>query len=308
MATKKKPTGWNSLTKAQQEAWKKKNFDRSTKVTEAQLNKLRKEGTPTKAIAKYKGDPSMREALNRFYGKDRVNAIAGTAANNKSKGTPPKGSGPKGSGPGYTRKTPVPGGPGAKTGKDGRMSSSTKKKSGLTNQEKLMLATGGAALGVAVLKGKDKKPKAIGPGPIGRAQMNEAAAAKRAAAAKTKGKHAATKGKHAAPGKTVKTPLTRTAPGRHAAPKGRGGTAIGKPKGKSSAPKVVASKAGKVSKASNLSKVAKVAKVAGLSTPLGRAAAVGLTGLSFVPSLKFDKLTNTRRPQMGNPKKNYKKK
>lgn len=73
MATPKKPSGWNSLSKAQQDAWKKKNFNMKVKVTEAQLNKLRAQKTPDRAIAKYKNDPSMLEALYRFYGKARVN-------------------------------------------------------------------------------------------------------------------------------------------------------------------------------------------------------------------------------------------
>lgn len=230
MATKKKPTGWNSLTKAQQEAWKKKNFDRSTKVTEAQLNKLRKEGTPAKAIAKYKNDPSMREALNRFYGKDRVGAVSSTAAANK----------PKGSGPGNTRPKDKRGGPGAKTGKDGRMSSKSgtqydsrgntrrpanagvgpTSKSGSGNTAVGLGAA--AAIGGAALYGASKqkpKTKALGPGPIGRAQMNEAAAAKKAAAAKRKAAGIKSRGKYAAPGKTTKRPITRATPGKHAAPK-----------------------------------------------------------------------------------------
>lgn len=107
MATKPKPKGWSGLSKAQQDAWKKANFDKSKKVTEAQLDKLRKEGTPTKAIAKYKNDPSMREALNRFYGKKRVDATPGsgsTTGGDKPKLPPGKGPGntrPKGPGPGY---------------------------------------------------------------------------------------------------------------------------------------------------------------------------------------------------------------
>ena len=196
MATPKKPTGWNALTKAQQEAWKKKNFDRSTKVTEAQLNKLRKEGTPTKAIAKYKSDPSMREALNRFYGKDRVNAIAGTAANNKPKGTLPKGSGP-----GNTRPNPKRGGPGAKTGKDGRMSSSTKKKSGPSVGMQVGAAVGTTAVGLGAAKlitMQDKKKKPTTRGGTGMGKSG---------------------GRHAAPGKTTKRPITRATPGKHAAPK-----------------------------------------------------------------------------------------
>jgi hypothetical protein len=75
MATSK---GWNSLTPKQQADFKAKNFNMKVKVTESQLDKLRKEGTPTKAIAKYKNDASMREALNRFYGKDRVAKAIGT--------------------------------------------------------------------------------------------------------------------------------------------------------------------------------------------------------------------------------------
>jgi hypothetical protein len=96
---KPKPKGWNAMSKAKQDAWKKANFNKSVKVTEAQLDKLRKEGTPTKAIAKYKNDPAMREALNRFYGKKKVDGIAGTGSTtggDKSK-LPP------GKGPGYTR-------------------------------------------------------------------------------------------------------------------------------------------------------------------------------------------------------------
>jgi hypothetical protein len=109
------------MTKAQMEAFKKKNFDKSKKVTEAQLNKLRKEGTPEKAIAKYKNDPSMREALNRFYGKDRVSKSGGSG----SSANQPTGPG------GKMPKRPA-GGPGAKmTARDGRGgASSTYKPSG----------------------------------------------------------------------------------------------------------------------------------------------------------------------------------
>lgn len=90
MATPKKPSGWNSLSKAQQDAWKKKNFNMKVKVTEAQLDKLRAKKTPEKAIAAYKGDPKMREALYRFYGKDRVNkAIGKTVVDSKPKGKNP---------------------------------------------------------------------------------------------------------------------------------------------------------------------------------------------------------------------------
>lgn len=99
------------MTKAQMEAFKKKNFDKSKKVTEAQLDKLRKEGTPEKAIAKYKNDPSMREALNRFYGKDRVGKTPGSTST----------TGTVRGGPGAKMPKRPAGGPGAKmTTRDGR--------------------------------------------------------------------------------------------------------------------------------------------------------------------------------------------
>jgi len=98
------------MTKAQMEAFKKKNFDKSKKVTEAQLDKLRKEGTPDKAIAKYKNDPAMREALNRFYGKDRVTKAGGSGSSSSQP-----------SGPGGKMPKRPAGGPGAKmTARDGR--------------------------------------------------------------------------------------------------------------------------------------------------------------------------------------------
>jgi hypothetical protein len=81
-----KKAGWSSLTKTQQADWKKKNFDTSKNVTEAQIKKLRSAGTPDKAIAKYKNDPAMREALNRFYGKARVAKVAGTSTASTSAG------------------------------------------------------------------------------------------------------------------------------------------------------------------------------------------------------------------------------
>jgi hypothetical protein len=106
MAMKTKPKGWNAMSKAKQDAWKKANFDSSTKVTTAQLDKLRAEKTPEKAIAKYKNDPAMREALNRFYGKTRVGSAPSTGS-----GTG-KGSGGENAGPGLSSSTR--GGPGAK--------------------------------------------------------------------------------------------------------------------------------------------------------------------------------------------------
>jgi hypothetical protein len=292
MATPKKPSGWNSLTKAQQEAWKKKNFNRSIKVTESQLDKLRKEGTPTKAIAKYKNDPAMREALNRFYGKDRVNKAIGSGSGTgtgSGSGTPggpgsrTPGKLPKGSGPGNTRPNPKRGGPGAKTGFDGRMKTSpSKKKPGLSNQDKVMIGAGVAALGAAAIKGRGAgKPKAIGPGPIGRAQMNEAAAAKKAANAKRVAAGVKSRGKYAAPGKPVKTPLTRNAPGKYAAPK-----------------------TGNLAKAARV--VGKAGKFAGLNTPIGRTITLGSLVLGSIKPLDV-KGNSKRKPPMGNPKKTTKK-
>ena len=115
---KPKPKGWNAMSKTKQEAWKKANFDTSTKVTEAQLTKLRQAGTPTAAITKYASDPSMREALNRFYGKDRVNAVKQNPAVTGS--TTVRG------GPGAKMPKPPRGGPGSKTGRDGRELASKK--------------------------------------------------------------------------------------------------------------------------------------------------------------------------------------
>ena len=104
------------MTKAQMEAFKKKNFDKSKKVSKDQLDKLRKEGTPDKAIAKYKNDPAMREALNRFYGKDRVSKAAGSTST----------SGTVRGGPGAKMPKRPAGGPGAKmTARDGRGASSS---------------------------------------------------------------------------------------------------------------------------------------------------------------------------------------
>ncbi len=113
---KPKPKGWNAMSKAKQEAWKKENFSSATKVTSADLAKLRAEKTPEKAIAKYKNDPAMREALNRFYGKARVGQV--TASSSPS--TTVRG------GPGAKMPKPPAGGPGSKTGRDGRVPASKK--------------------------------------------------------------------------------------------------------------------------------------------------------------------------------------
>ena len=128
MAEKPKPKGWNAMSKAKQDAWKKANFSSSTKVTAAQLDKLRAAKTPAAAIAKYKNDPAMREALNRFYGKDRVSKASGSASSSKQP-----------TGPGGKMIPRPSGGPGAKmTARDGRgassKSTSTTKSTGTTRQ------------------------------------------------------------------------------------------------------------------------------------------------------------------------------
>jgi hypothetical protein len=189
------------MSKAKQDAWKKANFDSSTKVTEAQLDKLRKAGTPTAAITKYANDPSMREALNRFYGKDKVNAVK------KS----PAATGPTRGGPGAKMPGRPAGGPGAKMpAADGRKPSPTKKPAGPPVRGKTpyvppsgkkpnVTATGVALAGaaaLAVIKGRGgpgAKPrraitqglKQIETGPRGKAAQ-EISRAKAAAAAKTK--------------------------------------------------------------------------------------------------------------------------
>jgi hypothetical protein len=239
------------MTKAEMEAFKKKNFNMKVKVTEAQLNKLRKEGTPTKAIAKYKNDPAMREALNRFYGKDRVTKAigSGTGSNNPKKPNLPPGKGPgntrpkppAGKGPGYTR----PKSPNGTNKGEGSSSSSVGKG--------VATAAGATAVGVGAAKlltMQDKKKQ----------------------------------GKYAAPGKTVKTPVTRSAPGKRVAPKTGNAAKLGK--------------AAKV--------VGKAAKFAGLNTPAGRVIAGASIASSVIKPLNV-KGNSKRIAPMGNPKKTTKK-
>lgn len=224
---KPKPKGWNAMSKAKQDAWKKANFDSSTKVTTAQLDKLRAEKTPEKAIAKYKNDPAMREALNRFYGKSRVGSVTAT--------TPPS------SGPGSKMPGRPAGGPGAKTGGDGRVKKTAQVNPGRGNtrgpanagvgpnksKSPNVSATGVALAGAAALAvakgrgGPGAKPnraitqglKQIEAGPKGKADM---AAAKQMAAAKAKAK--ASKGKMTDRPSNSGRAATATA-GRHKAAK-----------------------------------------------------------------------------------------
>jgi hypothetical protein len=202
---KPKPKGWNSMSKAKQDAWKKANFDSSTKVTEAQLAKLRQAGTPTKAITKYANDPSMREALNRFYGKDKVNAVKQSpAATGSGTKVPPRG------GPG-AKMTPRPsGGPGAKmTARDGRSSTAVKKSAGPSVGKQAAAAVGATAIGGAAVRAitmADKKKKVAGKHAAtavakGKAKGRHVATAA-SKTAKTVGKHKATKVAGSVLGKT----------------------------------------------------------------------------------------------------------
>ena len=116
------------MTKAQMEAFKKKNFDKTKKVSKDQLDKLRKEGTPDKAIAKYKNDPAMREALNRFYGKDRVSKAAGSSSSSTPSG-----------GPGAKMPKRPAGGPGSKmTARDGRGGAKSSTAKPASNKSKMV--------------------------------------------------------------------------------------------------------------------------------------------------------------------------
>lgn len=200
---KPKPKGWNSMSKAKQDAWKKANFDKSTKVTEAQLTKLRQAGTPTAAIAKYKNDPAMREALNRFYGKDRVSKAVGSSSSSSPALAGSKG--PVRGGPGAKMRPRPAGGPGARTGKDGRSSTAVKKSSGpsvATQVGAALAATavGGAGVRAITSAGKVKtEAKHKATKVVKTVGKHKATATK---VAKTVGKHKATKVAGAVVGKT----------------------------------------------------------------------------------------------------------
>jgi hypothetical protein len=157
---KPKPKGWNSMSKAKQDAWKKANFSSSVKVTEAQLDKLRAAKTPNAAIDKYKNDPAMREALNRFYGKARVDKAAGsTTTSSAATKTPTRG------GPGAKMRPRPSGGPGARTGRDGRSSTAVKKSSGPSVATQVGAALGATAVGAAgarAITTAGKKKKVVG--------------------------------------------------------------------------------------------------------------------------------------------------
>ena len=177
------------MSKAKQDAWKKANFDKSTKVTEAQLTKLRQAGTPTAAIAKYKNDPAMREALNRFYGKDRVSKAVGSSSSSSPALAGSKG--PVRGGPGAKMRPRPAGGPGARTGKDGRSSTAVKKSSGPSVATQVGAALAATAVGGAGVRAITSAGK-----------VKTEAKHKATKVAKTVGKHKATKVAGAVVGKT----------------------------------------------------------------------------------------------------------
>ena len=210
---KPKPKGWNAMSKAKQEAWKKENFSSATKVTSADLAKLRAEKTPEKAIAKYKNDPKMREALNRFYGKARVGQV--TASSSSS--TTVRG------GPGAKMPKPPAGGPGSKTGRDGRVPAS-KKTVTMGSRTGGPITVSKAANDKRKAEFQNRTAKAVAVGaaivPAGRGAMMATAAAKKMAPKATGvAKSTATKVTSKVKSMATKTSKTPTTPASEAAPK-----------------------------------------------------------------------------------------
>jgi hypothetical protein len=208
------------MTKAEMEAFKKKNFNMKVKVTEAQLNKLRKEGTPTKAIAKYKNDPSMLEALNRFYGKDRVKKAGGGSTGSTSTSSS---TGSVRGGPGAKMPKPPAGGPGSKTGRDGRTPASKKTITmGTRTQGNITVNKANYEKNKADFQKRTARAVAVGAAivPVGRGAMMATAAAKKMAP-KTTGvaKSTATKVTSKVKSMATKTSKTPTTPVSKAAPK-----------------------------------------------------------------------------------------
>lgn len=86
----KKKSGWNSLTPTQQANWKAENFSKSIKVSESTIKGLRAGKTFEGNVAKFKNGATAeeREAMNRFYGKTRVNTALGSTVTNINKTYP----------------------------------------------------------------------------------------------------------------------------------------------------------------------------------------------------------------------------
>jgi hypothetical protein len=103
-AKKKNKSGWNSLSPSQQNEFKAKNFDKNIKVSEATIQGLRAGKTFEGNVAKFKSGATaeQREAMNRFYGKSRVDSALGGTVSGVNKTYP------------TTPSSPYQGGPGAK--------------------------------------------------------------------------------------------------------------------------------------------------------------------------------------------------
>jgi hypothetical protein len=86
----KKKSGWNSLTPTQQANWKAENFSKSIKVSESTIQGLRAGKTFEGNVAKFKNGATAeeREAMNRFYGKTRVNTALGSTVTTVNKTYP----------------------------------------------------------------------------------------------------------------------------------------------------------------------------------------------------------------------------
>ena len=210
---KPKPKGWSAMSKAKQEAWKKENFSSATKVTSADLAKLRAEKTPEKAIAKYKNDPKMREALNRFYGKARVGQVTGSTSPSTTKP----------GGPGAKMPKPPAGGPGSKTGRDGRVPAS-KKTITMGSRTGGTITVSKAANDKRKAEFQNRTAKAVAVGaaivPAGKGAMMATAAAKKMAPKATGvAKSTATKVTSKVKSMATKTSKTPTTPAPKAAPK-----------------------------------------------------------------------------------------
>ncbi len=91
MADKKKSkSGWNAMSSSQKSDFKASNFDKSIKVSESTIQGLRDGKTFEGNVAKFKSGATaeQREAMNRFYGKNRVGAALGTGVSTINKTYP----------------------------------------------------------------------------------------------------------------------------------------------------------------------------------------------------------------------------
>jgi hypothetical protein len=79
----KKKSGWDGLSASQQSNFKAVNFNKSIKVSESTIQGLRSGKTFEGNVAKFKtgATAEQREAMNRFYGKARVDKALGSSVN-----------------------------------------------------------------------------------------------------------------------------------------------------------------------------------------------------------------------------------